>query len=175
MIARYAMSAALFLAIALAQGSFASSLPYPLSLMPLATVIGCYTFLRLDARDGLVWIVGYGLYLDLMGSGVVQFETLAYSGAALAAYHLSRGWLSNRSFYASVIGAAAAVLALRVLEALLLVPELVAGRVVSWESFATDSAWAIVWAALLSAILYLAARRALVAIGASFLLKKRTT
>ncbi len=83
--------------------SFFASLGAPLAYTPLLFTAAIYVIQHRGSTMGIWWLVGYGLYLDILQIGYMPGETIIYFVAGMLAFLLSRSIFSNRSLY-GIIG-----------------------------------------------------------------------
>lgn len=97
-------SVSLFLAlfiVILVEDGFISSLPYPLSFLPLAFVCGVLLYHFTRPSLGCVWLATAGALLDFVAlPGPPHF--LAYATAGLVGLFLDRRVFTNHSLYAMI-------------------------------------------------------------------------
>lgn len=79
--------------------SFFASLGAPLTFTPLLFTAAIYVIQHRGSTMGIWWLVGYGLYLDILQIGYMPGETIIYLAAGTLAFLLSRSIFSNRSLY----------------------------------------------------------------------------
>lgn len=96
---RYALSFFIFLVIVLFETSFLTSLPSPLSLTPLVFGLSVYLIQHQGLLDGLYWIGGYGLFLQLFHLSPTPFPLFLFPIAGVVSYLSARHLFSNRSLY----------------------------------------------------------------------------
>lgn len=96
--------ASLFLILlAIIETSLIASLPRPLSFTPLVLAVAVYTIQYRGSQLGIWWLVGYGLYLDIMYTSLLPTETILYLLIGLATFFVSKRIFTNRSLY-GIIG-----------------------------------------------------------------------
>ena len=89
----------LFMVILMIQVSFIHSLPTFLSIIPIMFALSVYLVQHQQLQSGALWLIVYGMYLDMFGLGEVPFITLAFTAAAIVCVILSRRLFTNRSIY----------------------------------------------------------------------------
>ncbi len=102
---RYALSTILFLLVFLFETSFLSSLPFPFNVTPFVFGTGVYLLQHQGLKDGLMWIIGFGLLTHMLHTSIFPFPALAFLVGAMVSYLSARHVFSNRSLY-GVIGCA---------------------------------------------------------------------
>lgn len=88
-----------FLVLVLFETSFLTSLPSPLSLTPFVFGLSVYLIQHQGLLDGLYWIGGYGLFLQLLHLSPTPFPLLLFPIAGVVSYLSARHLFSNRSLY----------------------------------------------------------------------------
>ncbi len=102
---RFFFSAIFFLIAFLFETSFFSSLPSYLALTPLVFGLSIYLIQHEGMMDGFVWMVLYGILIDLLHIAPIPFSLFAWIVAAGMSVLMARQVFSNRSFY-GVLGCA---------------------------------------------------------------------
>lgn len=100
---RILLSIGALIALTAVQLGFFASLPGVLSLTPLVFGVSVYMLQHHGLIDGVWWLVGLGLQLDVLGLAPVVPITLAYLAAGIVAVFSSKHLFSNRSYY-GIIG-----------------------------------------------------------------------
>lgn len=114
---RYLISAGFFLFIFVLETSFISSLPSVFAMIPLVFGVGVYTFQHQGLIDGFVWIIAYGLLLQVSGMSASLLPFVTYTCVAFIAYVSARHLYSNRSLYGVMACGLTAYVTLVILEA----------------------------------------------------------
>lgn len=96
---RFLIASGLFLFLFALQTSFINSLPGVLALTPLFFAINIYLIQHHSFGIATIWLLSFGLLLDILHIGDAPLETLSYGLAAFAALLTSRNVFSNRSLY----------------------------------------------------------------------------
>jgi hypothetical protein len=132
-----------------------SSLPFPFSTVPVVIIVSVLYLQTYQTPYAVIWIMLFGLILDLLQLHILPFATLAYGLSAGCAFIMSRSLFSNRSFY-GVLGATISVLViLSVLEFVtLFIMQLVSTPIISVESYLSYVFWRIVTATIFLLILF---------------------
>ncbi len=102
---RFLVSLGFFLITFLCEVSFFSSLPSFFALTPLVFCISIYLIQHEGMVDGLIWMVLYGILLDVFHLASFPVSTIAWVITALVSSLMARHVFSNRSFY-GVLGCA---------------------------------------------------------------------
>ena len=132
----------LFLLLAVVQTSFFSSLPGLLAYAPLVLACGVYLRQHVQERSGALWIVGFGIFLDLLAIPSFPFETISYAAAAAVASLTAGRVFSNRSWYGLLACGASSVVALGMSRAVVLsIVSLRRPELVSWAAFGETFLW----------------------------------
>ena len=133
---RVLFSGVCFLLVWMIETSFLSSLPSLFSIIPLVFALSVYLIQYHGLIDGLVWIVCYGLFLQLFHFTTVPLPIVSFAVAGLISYISAKQLFSNRSFYGVAACATAGFLSRSFLETLFaFFFSLQDHRVVDWNWF----------------------------------------
>lgn len=145
----------LFLMLAIVQTSFFSSLPGVLAYTPLVIAAGIYLRQHVQEESGALWIVAFGLFLDVLAIPSFPLETLSYGAAAVMVSLTSQHVFSNRSWYGLLACGGSAVVAMNVVRAITLgIVSLRHPERVSWHAFGNTALWNLVLLFALLAIFF---------------------
>jgi rod shape-determining protein MreD len=135
----------LFLLLAVVQTSFFSSLPGLLAYAPLVLACGVYLRQHVQERSGVLWIAGFGMFLDLLAIPSFPFESVSYAAAAVIATLTAGHVFSNRSWYGLLACGASSMAALGLTRAVVLgIVSLRHPERVSWAAFGETFFWNMV-------------------------------
>jgi hypothetical protein len=136
---RILLSITAFIAMTALQLGFIASLPGVLALTPLVFGISIYMLQHHGLIDGVWWLVGFGLQLDMLGLAPMVPIALAYLAAGLVAVFSSRHLFSNRSYYGIVGCVLLATVAFGAVQALIgVITQLISARTVFWMLYGYD-------------------------------------
>ncbi|MBM5790091.1 hypothetical protein FJZ23_03335 [Candidatus Parcubacteria bacterium] len=110
-------SLVLFLILFLLETSFATSLPFPFALIPLTFSAAIFRLQHRGLSDGAVWVLAYGLLLQVLPLSASPLPALSWGAAALVSLVSARHIFSNRSLLGVVATGVAGYAAHAVLEA----------------------------------------------------------
>jgi len=145
----------LFLLLAVIQTSFFSSLPGILAYTPLVIAAGIYLRQHVQELGGALWIVAFGLFLDVLAIPSFSFETLSYGTAAIVVSLSSQHVFSNRSWYGLLACGGLSVVAMNVTRAIVLgAVSLQHPERVSWHAFGNTVVWNLALLFVLLAIFF---------------------
>lgn len=113
---RFLFSISSFLVLFVLETSFLHALPTILPLIPLVFAVSLFLIQSFGLIDGVLWMFGYGLLLDLSHLSPVPFFSVILGITGLIAFVLARRVFSNRSLYGTVIFALCASLSFIMLE-----------------------------------------------------------
>jgi len=94
-----AMYGATWLLVVIIQLGFIASLPSPFSYTPLMFLVGVYFIERGRFEVGIVWLISFGLLMDVLRVSDAPLDTVSYVLAAVCAHVLVRRIFSQRSFF----------------------------------------------------------------------------
>ncbi|MEK7614887.1 MAG: hypothetical protein AAB431_00700 [Patescibacteria group bacterium] len=133
---RFFLSAGFFLITFLFETSFFSSLPSFLALTPLVFGLSIYLIQHEGMMDGFVWMVLYGILMDLFHIAPIPFSFFAWVIAAGLSVLMARHVFSNRSFYGVLGCAFGGYLCLMLSETIILFLQSLTDKlVVDWSIF----------------------------------------
>lgn len=117
---RYFVSGICFLLLWIIETSFFSSLPSFVAVTPIVFASAVYLIQYQGLMDGFVWILLYGILLQVFHLTTSPFPLLGFCVAATASLLSARHVFSNRSFYGVAACALTGFFSLVVTESLLL-------------------------------------------------------
>lgn len=157
---RPSVSILAFLALAILQTSFFSSLPGALSYTPLVLAAGIYFVQHVGERSGAYWIAGFGAFLDFFVIPSFPLEVVAHVAAAAVLGVSARQIFSNRSWYGLVACGTVTALSLGATRAgILVLVSLRHPERVSWPLLWDASVWTLVLTVLQLTLLFGLTRR----------------
>jgi hypothetical protein len=142
MTSRWLAMIMVFLSLAAIQTSFIASLPGWLAFTPLVVAAGVYMVQYEGQAAGAVWIMVFGLFLEIMSIPSFPWETFSYLVGAAICYFSARHVFSNRSWYGLAACGVAVVLGMHLVRAAVLaVVSLRQPEGAPWNAFADSLVW----------------------------------
>ena len=97
--AKFFFYVALFIGLFCFETSFITSLPEPLSYIPLVLAASVFIIQYRGSWIGVCWLAAYGLLLDLFGITSFKPQLILYLLVGLVIWQLSKHIFTNRSLY----------------------------------------------------------------------------
>ena len=96
---KYFITFVLLILLAVIETSLFQFLPSPFSHIPLVLICSVFMIQYRSSTIGVWWLFGYGLFLDLLGIGIVPGESVIWLITGYATWLVSQRLLTNRSLY----------------------------------------------------------------------------
>ncbi len=113
---RVLFSSIFFLTVWMFETSFLSSLPSVFSIIPFVFALSVYLIQYHGMIDGLIWIIFYGLFLQIFHLTTIPLPIVSFTVAGFVSYISAKQLFSNRSFYGVAACATAGFLSRLILE-----------------------------------------------------------
>jgi hypothetical protein len=149
----------LFVILFVAETSFFTALPFPVSTTPFIIVVAIFLH-QTRGMTSTVWFIPLtGLLLDVLNLHLIPLELISYSIAGLVALGASHSLFSNRSFY-GVSGVTFTTLgSLSAIELfILLFDQTLLSSDIAFEEFMSLALWRLVLGLTLLFLIYSAGR-----------------
>lgn len=170
---RFLITLLIWLGLFMVETSFFTSLPGIFAFTPLVFATSVYLYQHQQFRPALVYLVLYGVLLDLFHLSNVPSETVALLCAALVMLFASHRLFSHRSLY-GMVGLATIVYTSWVfMQALMLLWKwLLSPEMVMWQQFLATTTWRFAMLLVVTSILFSFGGRIRQFMSRSFLLSR---